>query len=56
MVDSSEDEVWLTDFSTNLAHWQVRKHKVLDFLASSFNNSTYLLASSEGALQTCASV
>ncbi|KAL0040472.1 hypothetical protein WJX77_008119 [Trebouxia sp. C0004] len=22
MVDSSEDKVWLTDFSTNLAHWQ----------------------------------
>ncbi len=30
MVDSSEDKVWLTDFSTNLAHWQVRKHKELD--------------------------
>lgn len=28
MVDSSEDKVWLTDFSTSLAHWQVRKHKV----------------------------
>jgi len=51
MVDSSKDEVWLTNFSTNLAPWQVRKRKVLD---SYPQQQQYLLdlASSQVALHT----